>query len=251
MTQISAVIITFNEELNIRRCIESLILVVDEIIIIDSFSTDKTKEICNQYPVKFIQTRWMGYSQTKNYGNSLSTNNYILSIDADEALSPALQEEIRFLKEKKLNGTYSINRITNYCGKWIHHSGWFPDWKLRLFPKDICLWNNSIVHEELECLSSLPSNKLKGLLEHYSYYSYKQHQEKADNYSILTAQKYFEKKKSSNALSPIVSAISRFLSMYIFKLGILDGYSGYKIAMISAKSNHLKYKELNRLYRNN
>jgi (heptosyl)LPS beta-1,4-glucosyltransferase len=251
MTQISAVIITFNEELNIGRCIESLISVVDEIIVIDSFSSDKTKQICSQYPVQFIQIKWMGYSETKNYGNSLAQYDYILSIDADESLSNALQDEIKLLKTKKINSVYDINRITNYCGKWIRHGGWFPDWKLRLFPKKYCKWNGSIVHEEIECEINLSYIRLNGLLEHYSYYSFEQHQEKADKYSILTAQKYFSQNKKSSLLNPILSGIARFLSMYVFKLGLLDGYSGYKIAIISAKSNYLKYKELNRLKKNN
>lgn len=251
MTKISAVVITFNEERNIARCIESIIHVCDEIIVIDSFSKDKTKQICSDYPVKFIEQEWNGYSKTKNYGNSLAKYEYILSIDADEALSKNLQEEILLLKKKSLNGAYAINRITNYCGQWIRHSGWFPDWKIRLFPKEFSKWNDAIVHEELLYNMNLTEIKCSGLLEHYSYYSYQQHQEKADKYSILTAKKYFERKKRSLTISPILSAFSRFISMFIFKLGFLDGYNGFMIAKISAKSNHLKYKELNRLYREN
>jgi (heptosyl)LPS beta-1,4-glucosyltransferase len=249
MSEISAVIITFNEERNIARCIESLLPVMDEIIIIDSFSTDNTKEICSAYPVKFIENNWLGYSQTKNFGNSLATFNFIFSIDADEALSESLQQEILTLKKGKLNGVYKVNRLTNYCGKWIYHSGWFPDWKIRLFPKDFSKWNNAIVHEELEFSHSLPEEKFQSVLEHYSYFSHEQHQQKADNYSLLTAKKYFDQKKKSMFFSPCLSGLSRFISMYIIKLGFLDGRSGFIIAKISAKSNFLKYKELNRLYR--
>lgn len=249
MSEISAVIITFNEERNIARCIESLLPVMDEIIIIDSFSTDNTKEICSAYPVKFIENNWLGYSQTKNFGNSLATFNFIFSIDADEALSESLQQEILTLKKGKLNGVYKVNRLTNYCGKWIYHSGWFPDWKIRLFPKEFSKWNNAIVHEELEFSHSLPEEKFQSVLEHYSYFSHEQHQQKADNYSLLTAKKYFNQKKKSMFFSPCLSGLSRFISMYIIKFGFLDGYSGFVIAKISAKSNFLKYKELNRLYR--
>lgn len=249
MSEISAVIITFNEERNIARCIESLLPVMDEIIIIDSFSTDNTKEICSAYPVKFIENNWLGYSQTKNFGNSLATFNFIFSIDADEALSESLQQEILTLKKGKLNGVYKVNRLTNYCGKWIYHSGWFPDWKIRLFPKEFSKWNNAIVHEELEFSHSLPEEKFQSVLEHYSYFSHEQHQQKADNYSLLTAKKYFNQKKKSMFFSPCLSGLSRFISMYIIKLGFLDGRSGFIIAKISAKSNFLKYKELNRLYR--
>lgn len=251
MTEISAVIITFNEERNIARCIESLLPVMDEIIIIDSFSSDKTKEICSKYPVKFIENKWLGYSKTKNLGNKLTQFDYIFSIDADEALSEDLQKEILSLKKNKLEGIYKVNRLTNYCGKWIYRSGWFPDWKIRLFPKKFSNWNDAIVHEELEFSCNLPEMKFKHVLEHYSYYSYTQHQEKADKYSLLTAKKYFEQKKKSTIISPFLSALGRFISMYILKLGFLDGYNGFMISKISAKSNYLKYKELNRLYKEN
>lgn len=251
MTEISAIIITFNEERNIARCIESLLPVMDEIIIIDSFSTDKTKEICTAYPIKFVENKWLGYSQTKNFGNSLAKFNYIFSIDADEALSVGLQQEILTLKEGILDGVYKVNRLTNYCGKWIYHSGWFPDWKIRLFPKEFSKWNNAIVHEELEFAKNFSETKLQSVLEHYSYFSHEQHQQKADKYSLLTAKKYFDQKKKSMFFSPCLSGLSRFISMYFIKLGFLDGYSGFVIAKISAKSNFLKYKELNRLNREN
>ena len=249
MTPISAVIITFNEERNIKNCIESLIPVMDEIIIIDSFSTDLTKEICLTYPVVYMEKSWQGYSDAKNFGNSMAKHEFIFSIDADERLSEDLQNELILLKSQKIKGNYSVNRLTNYCNHWIYYSGWFPDWKTRLFSKEISTWNDEIVHEDLVHSSGIETKKLKGLLHHYSYYSYKQHKEKADNYSLLTAKKYFTQKKKVAFLSPYLSAISRFISMYLWKRGFLDGYSGLMIAKISAQSNIVKYNELLRLYR--
>ncbi len=249
MTSISAVIITFNEERNIKRCIESLLPVMDEIIIIDSFSTDRTKELCLSYPVVFKEKSWEGYSDAKNFGNSLAKYEFIFSIDADESISEDLQNELILLKSQKIKGNYSVNRLTNYCNHWIYYSGWFPDWKTRLFSKEISYWNNEIVHEELVHSLKIESTQLSGLLYHYSYYSHQQHKEKADKYSLLTARKYFEQKKTVSVISPYLSACSRFLSMYILKRGFLDGYSGFMIAKISAQSNIVKYKELLRLYR--
>ena len=249
MTPISAVIITFNEERNIKNCIESLIPVMDEIIIIDSFSTDLTKEICLTYPVVYMEKSWQGYSDAKNFGNSMAKHEFIFSIDADERLSEDLQNELILLKSQKIKGNYSVNRLTNYCNHWIYYSGWFPDWNTRLFSKEISTWNDEIVHEDLVHSSGIETKKLKGLLHHYSYYSYKQHKEKADNYSLLTAKKYFTQKKKVTFLSPYLSAISRFISMYLWKRGFLDGYSGLMIAKISAQSNIVKYNELLRLYR--
>ena len=249
MTRISAVVITYNEERNIKRCIESLLPVMDEIIVIDSFSTDRTKDICSLYPVVFIEKSWEGYSKTKNFGNLTASNDYIFSIDADESLSESLQNELLELKRIGIEGNYTVNRLTNYCNNWIYHSGWFPDWKIRLFSKTNSSWNDAIVHEELIHSNDVKTIKLKGLLFHYSYFSAHQHKEKADKYSLLTAEKYFEQNKKVSFLSPYLSAFGRFFFMYFLKRGFLDGYSGLMIAKISAQSNVVKYKELLRLYR--
>ena len=247
MSTISAAIITFNEERNIRRCILALQKCVDEIVVLDSFSTDRTAEICKELGVKFLQKEWMGYSKAKNFLNEHTTCDYIFSIDADEAPNEELQQEILRIKAQGLNGVYSINRITNYCGKWIHHSGWFPDVKIRIFPKEKAKWAGDLVHEELEYDKELTTSELNGLLEHYSYYSFKEHRQRADKYSLLTATKYAENGKKAGVFKPFLSGVGRFISMYILKKGFLDGKMGFKIAWISAQSNILKYKEVRRL----
>jgi len=247
--KISATIITLNEERNIERCIRSLQDVADEIIVLDSFSTDKTEEICKGLGVRFEKRKWEGYSPSKNYLNGLAQFDYILSIDADEALDDQLKQSILDLKKLNDPEVYSVNRMTNYCGKWIKHSGWYPDVKVRLFPKNGSNWDGEIVHEELVYPANLEVVQLKGHLEHYSYYSFEGHRSRADKYSALTAQKMHDKGKKASALKPYISALGRFVSMYIIKRGFLDGAMGFKIAWISAQSNVFKYKELRRLNR--
>jgi (heptosyl)LPS beta-1,4-glucosyltransferase len=246
MKTLAVAIITLNEERNIRRCLGSIRDLADEIIILDAFSSDKTVAIAQEFNARVEQRTWQGYAASKNYLNSLVQSDYILSLDADEALSDELYQTLKREKEKGFSGTYSVNRMTNYMGKWIKHSGWFPDIKLRIFPKEGSYWSGEYVHEELITNDKTPQ-LLKGILEHYSYYSYEDHQQRADKYSRLTAQKMHVAGKKANFLKPFLSAIGRFIAMYVIKLGFLDGWSGFKIAQISAKSNVLKYKELIRL----
>jgi (heptosyl)LPS beta-1,4-glucosyltransferase len=247
--RISATIITLNEEINIGRCIDSLEGVVDEIIVMDSNSTDKTKEICLQKGVRFVSQDWLGYAAQKNRLNSLAQYEMILSIDADEALTESLKESILALKKKQFIGVYSINRITNYCGKWIKHSGWYPDVKVRLFPKETSHWEGDIVHEELIFDPIHTPYLLRGDLAHYSYVSHKQHRARADHYSRLTAKKYVEKNKKVFLFQPAISAVFRFFKMFVLKLGFLDGVSGFHIASISAASNFYKYQVVKKIYR--
>lgn len=248
MDKLSAVIITLNEERNIRRCIESLIGVADEVIVLDSLSTDTTKAICSEYDfVRFEERKWEGYSSSKNFANSLSSFSYIFSIDADEAVSTELKTAILHEKNQGFSGIYTVNRKTNYCGTWIHHSGWYPDYKVRIFPKDQTKWVGEYVHEELEFSAPFQEKLLSGDLHHYSYYDYTDHRTRADKYSLLTARKMNARGKKVGIFKPYLSALGRFISMYLIKRGFLDGYSGWKIATISAKSNIFKYKELRRL----
>ena len=249
MEKLSVVIITLNEERNISRAIQSVQSVADEVIVVDSFSTDRTAEIVKELGATFIQKEWAGYSETKNYANLQAKYEYILSLDADEALDAELKDQIAKVKAQGFTGTYSVNRLTNYCGKWIRHSGWYPDRKIRIFPKSSTKWIGAYVHEELEFEEELPNTELGGHLEHYSYYDYIDHRLRADKYSVLTATKLHEKGEKAGILRPWISATGRFVSMYILKLGFLDGWMGFKIAQISAQSNVLKYRELRRLNR--
>lgn len=244
---LSVVIITLNEARTIQQCIEAAQKVADEIIVLDSFSTDETPAICNKLGVQFVQREWQGYANAKNHLNSLTKFEYVLSIDADEIIDSELEEAILIEKKRGFSGIYAVQRKTNYLGKWILHSGWYPDVKNRLFPKSKATWVGEFVHEELEFPADLELTVLHGHLEHYSYFSFEDHRSRADKYSTLTAQRQHKAGKKAGFLKPYFSAISRFFGMYILKLGFLDGKMGFKIALISAQSNVFKYKELRRL----
>ncbi|MTI29248.1 glycosyltransferase family 2 protein, partial [Cytophagales bacterium RKSG123] len=149
MKKISAVIITYNEEKNIQRCLESLKGVVDEIVVVDSLSTDNTKKICEKFDVHFIENPFEGHIEQKNYAMGCARNDYVLSLDADEALSPKLKESILKVKENWTADFYSFNRLNNYCGQWIRHSGWYPDKKIRLWDRRKGKWGGKNPHDNV------------------------------------------------------------------------------------------------------
>jgi len=248
-SKLSAVIITKNEKTNILRCINSLNIVADEIIVVDSGSSDGTLKLLETTNATVINSDWLGYAKTKNLGNQKASNDFILSLDADEELSKELIDNILKAKLNGLQGTYSFNRLTNYIGVWIKNSGWYPDEKIRLFDKKQVSWKGEFVHETLSIPLGLANTKLSGDLFHYSYSSVTDHKSRADNYSALTAEKLFSEGKSASLFSPFLSPLVRFLKMYIIQKGFLDGKSGFQIAQISAASNRFKYRELNRLHK--
>ena len=150
MTGISAVIITRNEAHNIGRCIASLKGVVDNVVVVDAESTDDTRRIATDLEARVIIRAWTDYADQKNYANAQATGSYILSMDADEALSPELTTSLLNATKSGLHGAYQVDRLTNYCGTWVKHGGWYPDAKVRLFPKDRTRWAGTHVHETLE-----------------------------------------------------------------------------------------------------
>jgi len=246
MEKYSVVIITFNEEKNIKKCLDSVANLSDDIIIIDSFSTDKTQEICEKYNnLRFVKHKWEGYSKTKNYGNLLAKYDYILSLDADEVISLELEKSIQEIE--KLSGAYEFNRMTNYCGSWVKHCGWYPDKKLRIFNKKEIYWEGDFVHETLVIPSDIKINFLKGDLFHYSYYTLEDHYKQIENYSTLHAKKMLQAGKKASSFKLFISPMFKFIRTYFLQLGFLDGIAGYNIARISAKAVKLKYQKLKSL----
>jgi glycosyltransferase involved in cell wall biosynthesis len=246
MPALSVVIITYNEEINIGRCLESVKEIADDVVVVDSGSTDKTEEICKKYNVQFFTVPWKGYSEQKNYANSLAKYNWIFSIDADEAISEELKKSILEIKHKPEAGNYRICRITNYCGKWIHHSGWYPDIKVRFFSRNLNFWEG-LIHERLNVSDDNVIPLLKGDCYHYSYYSISGHKEQSRKFSKLAAENLFSKGKKAGILKLLFGPGWKFFTMYFIRLGWLDGTKGFTIARISAHAVFQKYNKLRQL----
>lgn len=239
MQKLSAVIITHNEERNIARCIASLKGVADEVVVVDSFSTDNTQWICEEMGVRFMQRDWGGYSVQRNFAVESASNEWVLAIDADEELSEELRASILKVKSEGGNRNFSFNRKTNYCGQWINHSGWYPDRKFRLFDKRECHWEGTI-HEQL----TMPLGgvrHLKGDLLHYSYSTITEHIQRMDRYSTLSALELREKGVKPSLFRIIFSPSFKFFSFYVTQLGFLDGVAGIVISSVSAYGTFLKY----------
>ena len=247
MDKLSVVIITFNEEENIGRCIDSVLLVADEIIIVDSFSKDKTKAICLEKAVRFFEHPFEGYSEQKNYANSLSSYDYVLSIDADEALSETLIQSILQEKKQFSKDAYSINRMTNYLGKWIRHGVWYPDASIRLWNKQKAKWNEQSVHEIVELNAQQSMGYLKGDILHYSYTSISGHIAQFDKFTTLSAIQMNNDGKKATIFKLFFSPLFSFIKGLFIRLGFLDGYYGIVICIINSFATFMKYVKLREL----
>jgi glycosyltransferase involved in cell wall biosynthesis len=249
--KISVVIITYNEEKNIARCLDSVREVADEIVVVDSYSTDKTEEICNRRNVKFLQHRFEGHIEQKNYAVSCAGYGHVLSLDADEALSETLKQSILAAKQTWRFDGYSFNRLTNYCGKWIRHSGWYPDTKLRLWDKSKGRWGGVNPHDRVMMDDQSRVCHIAGDLLHYSYHTIKDHIDQINSFSEIAARAaYADGKKASLLLDIVFNPLLTFFKKYFLKLGILDGYQGFMIAIHSAYGKFLKYIKLRELHKN-
>jgi len=249
MVKISAVIITFNEEKNIERCIRSVIDIADEIVVLDSFSTDETENICSRYNVRFYKSEFSEYVEQKNKALEFARFPVVLSLDADEELSDELKNSILEVKRNWDSDGYFFNRLTNFCGKWIRHSSWYPDRKLRLWDITKGKWDGRLVHEKIKMEKNARLKFLKGDLLHYSYTSKEQFINRTIRYAQLSAKGLYMDGKKSSYLNLIFSPVWRFIKNYIMRLGFLDGSAGFIISFYMAHGVYLKYKELGDLYR--
>ncbi|MBL4703003.1 MAG: glycosyltransferase family 2 protein [Flavobacteriales bacterium] len=242
--QISVVIITFNEERNISRCLASIADVADEIVVVDSFSTDDTKRICVEAGARFIEHQFDGHIEQKNWAITQANFQHVLSLDADEALDEQLKAEIIDIKSNWTHDGYSMNRLNSFCGKWIKHGGWYPDRKLRLWDTTKGFWGGINPHDFYQMKEGATTKHLNGDILHYTYYEIKEHIQQINYFTDISAKAYYQKGKRSDLAKIFFRPKFQFFKMFILKLGILDGYYGWVIARNSAHSTFLKYVKL-------
>ncbi|MEO8588832.1 MAG: glycosyltransferase family 2 protein [Flavobacteriales bacterium] len=243
MRPLSVVIITFNEERNIGRCLASVAAVADDIVVVDSFSTDRTEDIAKEHGARFVQHAFEGHIEQKTWAITQAAHPFILSIDADEALDELLKDAVRKAKAGAADG-YTMNRLTNYCGTWIRHGGWYPDVKLRLWDSRKGTWTGINPHDRYEMERDAHIEHLNGDLLHYSYNSLDDHLKQVDYFTTIAAKALAERGKRAGFVKLHLSPMAKFIGDYFFRLGFLDGRAGFTIARISAGATRLKYTKL-------
>lgn len=244
MDKISAVVITHNAATTIGNCIDALKKVSDEIIVIDSFSTDETADICKEKNINFFQQNWLGFGAQKNFGINKASYNYILSIDADEIISDELATSVNKEKNRGLSGLYSLLFLHHYYFDFAKHGASGPDTKTRLFDKTNVRWNEREVHEALIIPEGEKIKQLRGYLLHYSYASISHQINKINYYTSLGAKQLFKKGKKYFFLKMIFSPPINFFINYFIRLGFLDGIHGFVLASFSAHESFVKYAKL-------
>jgi len=250
MIKLSAVIITFNEEEHIEKCLKSLQEVADEIVIVDSHSTDRTITICKSYGAKIITQDFLGYKEQKNFALTQVKFDYILSLDGDEALSKELKSSILDVKNNWVYDGYYSYRLNNYCGQWIKHSDWYPDRKLRLFKKNSGSWEGINPHDRYTLNNPKSLGKLKGDILHWIYSTYSEHNQKVEKFSSIAAKAYYDLNKKSSIWKIIYRPTWAFFKAYVLRLGFLDGFNGFVICVQTANVTFLKYSKLRELHKN-
>lgn len=253
MPKLSCVVITRNEEFNLPRLLKSIEGLVDDLVIVDSRSTDQSRSVAHQICsglgicLQWAERDWEGYGPTKNAGNGMAQFDWILSLDADEEVTQELREELLAWKgqarEPNINQAWRVNRRTAYCGDWVRHSGWSPDWHIRLFNRQGAKWNLSSVHEALEFSGAPDVCSFQGRLNHFTINTIEEHLERINRYSSLGAEDVL-KKYGSSPPSPMGGAfrgLFRGFRHYVLELGFLDGWRGFSIAVLSGYAVFLKY----------
>ncbi len=245
---LSIIIITKNEASHIGDCLES-VRWADEIIIVDSGSTDGTQRICSHYTDKIIEADWPGFGPQKNRALDAASGEWVLSLDADERVTPELSAEI----QNALDNTgktvgFEIPRLSYYCGRAMRHGGWYPDYVLRLFRRDKGRFSNALVHEKLEIIGTI--QRFNNPLLHFSFDDFEEVLHKIDNHSSLAAQMLFEKGKRSSFTKALLRGFWSFFRTYILRAGFLDGRHGVMLALSNAEGTYYKYLKLLYLQKN-
>ena len=245
---LSAVIITQNEERNIYRCLSSLEDIADEIIVVDSGSSDATEAICRSHGATFVHHDWEGFSLQKNYADTLAQGEWILSVDADEALSPALRQELLSLKQRGFEHgcAYKFSRLTNFCGSWIHHCGWYPDAKVRLFECGTAQWVGAF-HERIDFQPQPRIVSLHADLLHYSYYTTDEFLSRQAKYARLGGEEAYRRGKHCSGVALVAKTVWAFLRSYLLHRGFLDGSAGLRVCRMNGRYTYMKYSTLRQL----
>lgn len=242
MAKISACIISFNEENKIEDCLKSLQPVVDEIIIVDSNSTDNTLQIAEKYTDKIFRHDFSGYGKQKNFAIDKASHDWIISLDCDERLSEQLQDSILAIKDTlNTDAVYSMPIKTFYVYRWLNHC-WYPDRKIRFFNRSKTRWLDNNVHESID-ISSLQTIKLDGDILHYSFDSISDHLKTIDKYTQIGADDLLRKGKHISVISPVTHASWTFIKLYFLQRGFLDGFAGFVVSMLSYFHVFIKYSK--------
>lgn len=244
VVNLSGVVITFNEEEKIGRCIQSLLKVCEEVLILDSFSNDRTCVIAEGMGARVLQNKFEGHVQQKNKAKDLAQNHFILSLDADEELSEELIHSIINVKNNWTADAYRMNRLNNYGGQWIKHGAWYPDKKLRLWDRRAGNWGGDNPHDRFILNKGCSVSNLKGDLLHYTVDGIEDLKKQTENFSSIAAQTMYDKHLKTNWLKWNLKSLFRFIKEYVFLLGFLDGKAGLDIALMNARYVALKNAKL-------
>ncbi len=247
MIKVSGLIITYNEENNIERCINSMKQVCDEIIVIDSGSNDKTVEFARRCDAEVIYNKFSGHIEQKNFAVSKASFDYVLSLDADEELDDRLIKNIQALKESTLFDGVKFNRLTRYIDKWIYHCDWYPDTKLRLWKKELGAWGGENPHDIVEINPNSKVIHIDGHLLHYSYNSISEHISQTNHFTTIAAKAAYKNGTRSSLFKIFSRPLLKFLKDYFLRLGFLDGKYGFIICIINSLSALLKYAKIKEL----
>jgi glycosyltransferase involved in cell wall biosynthesis len=245
MTKISAILIVKNEEDNIIRCLDSICW-VDQVVVVDTGSSDRTRELAEKAGADVFDLEWMGFGASKAFALSKATGDWVLSIDADEVIIEPLAKEIKNAVEMDFDG-FRLPRLTNFLGRWIRHSGWYPDYNLRLFRRSCGKFTDSLVHEEI--IVKGKTSRLKNHLLHYSYPKISTYFEKFRSYTDLAAKDWHNHGRKYSLGAAVLKPVIAFYRHYIFRAGFLDGFEGFLIAVSSAFGVLIKYVKLRELER--
>jgi glycosyltransferase involved in cell wall biosynthesis len=246
--KISVTIITKNEAADIADALESVAW-ADERIVVDSCSTDDTQAIASRHGARVVSREWTGYVAQKNYAASLARNDWILSLDADERVTPALAREIQqTLSAEPAHRGYRMPRVTFHLGRWIRTTDWYPDDQLRLYDRRAAEWTGRYVHEGVSVSGSV--GRLRGELEHYAYKDIAEHLETIEHYTTLAARQMFEQGRRATALDLALQPAFAFFRNFVLKRGFLDGSVGLTISRMNANYVRLKFKKLRDLVLN-